>query len=484
MNEHFKSEEIEKFIGDQLSVWPLAASNFRALKTARTRHLTVGGVDVVAQFNPGRIASTTAEELPSSVIDASQPAPSCFLCTQYRPKEQFHIKFDGRKGRRYNVQINPYPILPGHLVIARDEHVPQSIWHYFVDMMDFARKYPGYLVFYNGPHSGASLPQHMHFQAVPVGSLPLQNAVDEFLDSGPAALASGQDARVYHFPQFCRGLYALRADTPKSLAKLFYRLVDCASIREVENEPRLNLYVYCYGNEFRCFTVFRSEVRSHHYYSEGEEHLTMTPGAADMAGTFVCPLEQDFEKLDSRLLEEMLDEVCISSGEEKMISWRLTRHQWKVDVPVLDADRIRFEMISDGAGPQEVSMRDGKIDYGGVLYDELYFDSVTRSTVFAPASFVIYQGDTAMRYAGTLRFSVLNGTIRASNHLGVENYLLSKMSEDLSTDMPLEEVEKAVIQRRASLAANPEPPAYKGLNIEILTNVRQAVDLTWGQINI
>ena len=299
-------DELYKFIQDQLSVWPLASSNFRSLKVARTRKLDVGQVHCTAQHNPCRIASTTAK-----VDEASIAARPCFLCPANRPKEQFHVKFEGRKGRRYNIQVNPYPIFPSHLVIARDVHVPQSIWHNFVDMMDFARKYPDFLVFYNGPFSGASAPDHMHFKAVPSGLLPLQLSVDEFLDNpGEPALTTGQDARLYHYKGFCRGVYALKADTPKSLAKLFYRLVDCSPMVDGEPEPRLNMFAYVREGEYRCFVVLRHSTRSHHYFSMGEDHLTMTPGAADIAGFFVCPMEDDFRKLTPALLSEMLDEVC------------------------------------------------------------------------------------------------------------------------------------------------------------------------------
>ena len=86
-----------------------------------------------------------------------------------------------------------------------------------------------------------------------------------------------------------------------------------------------------------------------------------------------------------------------------------------------------------------------------------------------------------MRFAGSIRFTVEDGTIRASNHIGIENYLLSTMSEQLTADMPDEEVREAVIRRRTEILANPNPPAYRGLTIEILTNVRRAIDLTWGQ---
>ena len=74
----------------------------------------------------------------------------------------------------------------------------------------------------------------------------------------------------------------------------------------------------------------------------------------------------------------MLGEAAVRPGAERDIVWRLKRRQRKVEVGIMSAEEIRFEIISDGAGPQTVRYKDGKIDYGGVLYDELVFDAVTR----------------------------------------------------------------------------------------------------------
>ena len=60
--------DIDKFVHDQLSVWPEAARNFRALKQTQTRQLPVGGLNVTLQYNPGRIGSSTA------VFAAADPA--------------------------------------------------------------------------------------------------------------------------------------------------------------------------------------------------------------------------------------------------------------------------------------------------------------------------------------------------------------------------------------------------------------------------
>ena len=133
-------DQISKFIQDQLSVWPFAAANFRALKSMRVRTVTVGGLEAKIQFNPCRILSSTAK-----IDEASLAARACFLCEANRPPEQFHINFEGRKGRRYNVQVNPYPIFAKHLVIARSVHLPQAIWHHLPDMLDFAWNFQEYI---------------------------------------------------------------------------------------------------------------------------------------------------------------------------------------------------------------------------------------------------------------------------------------------------------------------------------------------------
>ena len=60
-------QELRKFIKDQLSVWPLAAANFRALKTVATKDVTVFGLPCRVQFNPERAISSTADTSPEAI---------------------------------------------------------------------------------------------------------------------------------------------------------------------------------------------------------------------------------------------------------------------------------------------------------------------------------------------------------------------------------------------------------------------------------
>ena len=437
-----KLDKIHKFVGDQLSLWPLACDNFRALKNVKVREVNVGGLTVKLQFNPARMISSAAKLSKEDIAKRR-----CFLCVENRPSEQIMLKFEGRKGKKYHILVNPYPIFPDHLVIAKNKHVDQSIWHRYVDMLDMAKKYSSYTFFYNGPKSGASAPDHHHFQAAPAGLIPLVEDVNACLSDGDLNesleyVASIQDAQLFHYNKFTTGVFVLKADTVKSAAKLFYRLLDCADIPDGEKEPLFNLFSYWKDGEFRSVIVFRSRHRSHHYFSEGPDHLTMSPGCADMGGMFIVPVEEEFEKITEQLLNEMVDEVSITKSEETVIINRLTRTQPLLEVGIMSGKKIEFEILTDGAGARKAVMREGKIEYDGALYDELYFEEQNPSTMFAEPSFVLYgvtigvnfhwERRENQRFAGALKIIVEDGHLTAVNVIGVEDYLLSVISSEMS----------------------------------------------------
>ncbi len=413
--------DIDKFVHDQLSVWPAVAAKYRALKSTRTRTLPLNGILVTLQSNPGRMP----------IFDHG-----CPLCEENYMEHQHTLPFEGRKGRKYNILVNRAPIFPNHLVITRDIHAPQTIWHRFPDMLDLAASLENYIVFYNSPNSGTSVPQHAHFQACPKGYMPLERIAERLLRAVSAGecpeelefVDSVRDAQLYHYKRFNRGIFMLRATTAKSMAKMFYRLLDCLNLVAEETEPRFNAFTYCSEGEFRAVVTLRSASRPSCYYAQGEEHFAITPGAVDMAGFFVVPEAEDFDRLTGPILQKIYADITLSEEEEKRLLWRLVRTQPRLEVGICAAAEIGFEIISDGAGPQKVSYREGKIDYNGVLYDELVFEAVTISTLFAEPSFILYLAEGEQRFAGTLKFIVDGGKVQAVNILGTEDYLLSVVS--------------------------------------------------------
>lgn len=528
--------QIDKFVKDQLSVWPLAAENYRSLKKAGSKVLSIGGLPVTVQLNPCRRISSEA-----SLDKESINRRPCFLCPENRPAEQTNMEFEGRKGRRYRVTLNPYPIFPSHLVISSFEHTPQSIWHRYQDLLDFVRENNEYLGFYNGPESGASAPDHMHFQACPQGLTPLQNRVDELLAAGDDKtldyLTNVKEARLFHLNEYARGVFVLCGATAKSTAKLFYRLLDCAPVPDGSSEPKMNIIAWCHEGEYRTAVIFRERHRPHNYSSSGADHLAMSPGCADLAGVYVTTREDDFDKLDAGLLSQVVREVAASEETEKEIIWRLTRSQRRLEVGIMSGSEIEFEIISDGAGRQKVEYSQGRISYNGALYDELVFEAQTEATMFAEPSFILYgvtigvdfhwERKVTQKFAGTLKFIVDGGKVTAVNIVGVEDYLLSVISSEMKASAGLEFLKAhAVISRswvmaqvehrQSHVSRTPGPSCpvsepvegaeeyikwfdhddhtlfdvcaddhcqrYQGLTMAVGDTVRKAVDQTWGLV--
>ena len=482
---------IEKFVCDQLSVWPMAAENYRNLKKAETRTLPVGGLNVVLQYNPARKISSEAKLDKKSISERP-----CFLCPENRPREQYDIDFEGRKGKRYRITLNPYPIFPSHLVISSTDHTPQSIWHRYPDMLDFVATNRKYACYYNGPESGASAPDHMHFQGCPRGMMPLENAVDKLLGSARShseleCLTNLKEAKLYHLDMFTRGIFVLRGATPKSVTKLFYRLADCASMTlGGEPEPKFNVISWFEDNEYRSLVIFRSKHRPHNYFSDGPDHLSMSPGCADMGGVMVAPEESDYEKMTPELLSQVISEVSIGEDDEKALVWRLTRHQETLEVGIMSGQQISFEIISDGNGEQKVEYSEGKILYNGTLYDQLIFDAKTPSTMFAEPSFILYgvtigvdfhwERQGTQKFAGRLKFITDGGKVTAVNEIGVEDYLLSVISSEMKSSAGLEFLKAhSVISRSWVMAQilNRKKSVARSLPCEAPHNVAELVTM-------
>ena len=466
--------DIDKYVHDQLSVWPEVAAKYRALKCTQTRTMPFGGMVVTLQSNPGRMP----------IFDHG-----CPLCEENYMEHQHTLPFEGRKGRHYNILVNRAPIFPNHLVITRDTHVPQTIWHRFPDMLDLAASLEHYIVFYNSPNSGTTVPGHAHFQACPKGYMPLERAADRVLRAVAAGeqpedatfISSTRDAQLYHFNRFNRGIFLLRAQTSKSMAKQFYRLLDCLNLVAEETEPRFNAFAYCSEGEYRAIVTLRSASRPSCFFESGENHFAITPGCADMAGFVVIPEVEDFPRMTPEVLRRIYEDVTLSQADEDRLLWRLVRTQPRIEVSITASEQLRFEIIQDGAGPQTVTYREGKIDYNGVLYDELVFEAATISTLFAEPSFLLCCEDGTHRYAGTLKFVVEGEKVQAVNMLGAEDYLLSIISL-----LPPQVQRQEAIRLRRELIGQKGlvqgGPSYVGLTEKADASARSAIDETWGML--
>lgn len=427
-----KQDVIHNFVHGQLSCWPLASDNFKALDNVLLKEAHVGGLKVKLQCNPARMISSAAKLTKEDIARRR-----CFLCEKNRPPEQSWLEFKPESGNEYHILVNPYPIFPEHLVIAVSEHADQTICGRYADMLELARQYPDRTIFYNGPRSGASAPDHHHFQAAPAGIIPLEVDVDSWI-------AEKNDSQpICHYDKFTTGVFVINTDSAAEAEVMFYRLLDCAETPAGEPEPLLNLFTYFRDGKYRSIVIFRSRHRSHHYFSDGPDHLTMSPGCADMGGVFIVPVREEFEKLTDELLGEMVGEITITKEEEKRIITRLNRVQPLLHVGIMSGDELEFDVFVDGKGPRKAVLKDGHIEYDGQLHDELYFRAHASKGIFADPAFALYNVTIGVKFhwerqetqlfAGDLKIVVDGNRLRAINIVGVEDYLLSVISSEMSS---------------------------------------------------
>ena len=213
---------LDDFVERQRSLWPMADKNFEALERVRTKTLTLGEETVRVQFNPDRIISSNAKTDKASV--SKRP---CFLCPEHRFPEQIFLPVITDEARCYDLLLNPFPIFPQHLVIALSEHRDQGVLDRLPDLLFLTRFFDGYTFFYNGPSSGASAPDHHHFQACPEHLMPIEEMVRSRRGTFQPLARQG-NATMYHHEGFYRGIFIIEyplAATGSDVVRLFRRLM-------------------------------------------------------------------------------------------------------------------------------------------------------------------------------------------------------------------------------------------------------------------
>ena len=113
------NSSLNRFFNQQLSHWKEVEKRYKKLSEIETKTLEIGENYVKLQHNPSRLVSTGA-----SISKADIEQRPCFLCKKQRPEEQLIKRFDSR----FEILVNPFPILPIHFTIASTQHQPQRIY--------------------------------------------------------------------------------------------------------------------------------------------------------------------------------------------------------------------------------------------------------------------------------------------------------------------------------------------------------------------
>ncbi len=299
---------VQALIAEQQATWPMLRDAVAGFAEVEYKQFSIKGSEVLAQFNPMRRVSTTAQ------VDAAAISKRpCFLCPENLPPEERGIEF----GDDFVVLCNPFPILPRHLVVSSRNHVPQSISTArgtdFAILLDLARELgEEYFTLYNGPTCGASAPDHLHFQACERKWLPI---VRDLGNREKGILSSNAEIETFTLKEYHLNALIARGGRPEALVVWFDRLLKLlAEVTASPAEPMLNLVVMSDGERLTVIVFPRSKHRPSCYYEEGDAQLTVSPGAFDLSGLLVVPRPDHFERIGSQDIEKIYSEVTLDDA--------------------------------------------------------------------------------------------------------------------------------------------------------------------------
>jgi hypothetical protein len=294
-------------IEKQKSSWPDLSLGYGALGSVRVKELRCNGFSVRLHHNPGRIKSTTA-----TVDQKSIDKRPCFLCLKNLPEPQRGILYR----EDFIVLCNPFPICPEHYTIAHIIHAPQSFEGVVSTFLKMAKDFsPDFNVFYNGPESGASAPDHLHFQATTRGILPIEKEIG---DKGRLLFVKCIHATpLFRATNLGREVIILEGEDCTAIDDALTNIVSAMkSVLASPAEPRMNLLGSYDRNKWRVAIFPRQRHRPSVYFLPGNERILISPGMVEMGGIIITPIGKDFDIVNEELIRTIYAEVSVD--EETM----------------------------------------------------------------------------------------------------------------------------------------------------------------------
>ncbi len=300
------AERAKGLIAQQKENWGLAQKNYNDLNKIEKKHFQFDEFEIVVQFNPGRLVSSSAKVDTKSIEDRP-----CFLCTDNLPPEQkgFIYKDD------YLILVNPFPIFEEHFTIPTLKHQPQEIANSFSNMLDLEKDLGKYFsVFYNGPKCGASAPDHLHFQACTKNIMPIENELNKIISDKGELLYEDANSAVYGISGYLRNFFLINADKKDSAILQFENLQ--TAIKDIfvtSDEPMMNIIVL-FDETWKVLVFPRAKHRPAQYFLEGTDRLLISPAAVDFGGQLISPREEDFNKISKDDIKNIFTQTSISES--------------------------------------------------------------------------------------------------------------------------------------------------------------------------
>jgi Domain of unknown function (DUF4922) len=290
-------------IEQQKLLWLQLTEGYTALESVRVREIICSNYSVSVQFNPKRIRSTGAD-LDAKTIRERK----CFLCLENLPELQKGILYRDK----FLLLCNPVPIFTQHFTFSSTYHIPQELESSLCVLLNLTRDLsPDFTVFYNGPKSGASAPDHLHFQVCPRRAIPIEcDAVDMHRRK---RLYYKDHVAGYVLLNYGRTALIVESTDKLQLLEFLENILEAwKKILGSLEEPKMNILCSYQEELWRLIILPRRKHRPDIYFLKGDDRVLISPAAVDIGGLVITPLEKDYLRTDAELIENIFAEVTES----------------------------------------------------------------------------------------------------------------------------------------------------------------------------
>lgn len=321
LNKNNSARILKSFFKSQTKEWDLLKKNFKDFnKYMDKKVFDFIDYKLILQFNPKRAVSSLAKVDKKSIAKRA-----CFLCQKNLFAQQKKLKIF----KDFLVVCNPYPIFSEHFTIISRKHQPQQILPHFEEMLRITKKIgSSYFVFYNGPQTGASAPDHMHFQAAILKKLPLEKEYKNIRNKYAQVLLNNKKIKIFAVKDYyLRSFISLESSSQRLLAEHFQRIYKhLKTVSKTKHEPKLN--VICFYKKFKLivFIFPRQKHRPDSFFEKGKKAFLISPGTTDMAGILLAVRPWDFKKASAKKIANVLQEVTLNSKDFSKLTEKIKNY--------------------------------------------------------------------------------------------------------------------------------------------------------------
>ena len=141
--------------------------------------------------------------------------------------------------------------------------------------------------------------------------LPIQEMWSKLDATAQPLLRMNEVEGIFEIVNFAYPAIAIKSRSVENGVKLFSIVYNSLPQQADEVEPMMNIVVWKEGLDTVSVIFPRRKHRPDCYSKEGNEQYLISPGALDMGGLLILPRQTDFERINEKLLLEVMQEIVL-----------------------------------------------------------------------------------------------------------------------------------------------------------------------------